>query len=349
MNNFKDFFTDLVSEVTANMNGIEVHEDTMTTRNYHSAIDRMVESYNDISSYKSEQMQKEISTSSDRALSGYDSRYMSRNDYRVAKKFQKSTSLSTRKDNEDCKWDYLFASQGLTQSKPTSVVTRQYDVTTKNPSKASVKKGYSVGKGTYIPSTPYIAKGTENYVPKYTSANTYKVVDYQILQRAIVLEVVSLDNRRVSGRFEEVADNYDAMRDMYFDVDTRNKDKNTFKVVFTSKRLQNGQEDKYSGVYQLREWLKTQKFIMEQKPERIRDAVEMLVGEVITLPHASMFTYSEEDNFHNVYTVFGESDFIDDDFTNNEKVDKYVKVEKKRKPHQLMTVPTYREYMALNH
>lgn len=307
MNNFKDFFTNIVSEVTAQVNAEPVLESALESRNYHSAIDKWCESHNDVASYKSDEFKKEISTSSDRALSGYDSRYMSRNDYRVAKKFQKSTSLSSRKDNEECKWDYLFASQGLIQSKPTSVVTRQYDVTTKSTSKASVKKGYKVGKGTYIPSTLPVPKKIE-YTKPVNVGNTYKVIDYKIFQKAIVLEVASMDNKRVNGRFEEVNDNYDNLRNSYFDIDNRNKDKNTFHIVFTYQTLENGKEAEYSGVNQLRNWLKTQKFIMEQKPERIKDAVAMLKDEIITLPYASMFTYSKEDDKHYVYTVFGDFD-----------------------------------------
>lgn len=349
MNNFKDFLTDLVSEISANMEGNAVLESALDSRNYHSAIDSWCESHNDINDYKSDDFQKIITASSDRALSGYDSRYMNRNDWRVAKKFSHSTSLSTRKDNDDCKWDYLFASQGLERAKEAKVVTRQYNVMPEKASKASVKKSVIVGKGSYIPtSKPATNKSFEkDYRCKVGNLNTYRVVNAQFFTKAIVLEVESLDNKRATVRYDELSD-YDMRRNEYFDIDSRNKGKNTFHIVFTYKVLENGKEAEYSGVNQLRNWLKTQKFVMEQKPMKVRDAVEMLIGETISLPSAKMFDYSSDDDKKGVYTVYGNFDLIEDELKNetNESKEEQVTKTRERKP---VNDTRYRKPLTFNY
>ena len=236
-------------------------------------------------------------------MAGYDSRYMNRNDWKVAYKFR--YSRKPRQINslaDDARFDYLCQMAGVKSTKK---------------AKASIKEYKSLPKASYLPQKPIAS--TTDYTPKYTSYQTVKVVGYKMYKKAIVLDVLQQNEIRPSFRYDELVENgYD--RNSYHDIDSRNTDESKMMVQHIVFRYvpfdRFGKPNPYDGIKQLRDFLHSQKFIASQNFIKVKDALDLLVGYTVDIPNVIPYGYTQRNDFLTVYSVFGDFENFENEFIN---------------------------------
>ena len=160
------------------------------------------------------------------------------------------------------------------------------------------KKVKALPKATYIPSKPTVT-GKES--KPNADVNTFKILDYKIYHKAIVLEIVDADIER----------------NEYIERKTHEENVLTQHLVFRYQPFTRaGKPNPYDGIMQLQNFLKGFKFITESKPSTIKEALEILKGYTVNLPNSMRYNFSKKSDNLTVYTVFGEFDEFESQFAN---------------------------------
>lgn len=295
---------DIANKIYTEIKAHETAGNAIESKQYHSAIDRLAEQYNE-----NEKFNRMVDFTHANVMGGYDSKYMDRNDFKVAHK-TRFASQARQQNNEDL-WDYTFARMGLKQDK--KVLTKaigygSYKVAgwevkkvSDKVSKASVRKVKALPKASYISSQKPVA--TREYFPKMRDMLTFKVVGYEIYRSAVVLHVQDADK----------------LRDIYNERQTEELNPTLTHLVFRYKPLtESGQPNPYCGYTQLRSWLKTQKLVIETKSITLRDQLNAIKGEVVTLPRFA--SYNDTKSFDDIalFSVFNDFDLFDESFRDKE-------------------------------
>lgn len=288
-----------------------------STRISHKSIDSMVETANLISKVNSEQFGKSLDSASDRVYSSAsytDNGKFYSSSYR---EMARERRLEQRWDDEEARWNQLIAS-APTKSSPSS--KKQV---------AKVREVKKLPKATYITEN----KATlSDYKPSFTYFRDYVVADYHIYKRAVVLELQS------------------DSREDYLNRQTPETNKLSTYLVFRYEPFgKDGKPNPYDGLTQLKDFLKAQRFITTAEPATLKDALELLKDEKVSVPSAFEYNFTAKSDFLTVYTVFGDFDLLDIEFSKEATEFKPNKPTKATKVRQLATVPTYEEWMAYNH
>lgn len=297
MKNFKE----MISEITANaMAEIEVNETINLVNEEQNALEKALARLESMDTDVLARAKEDANAVDGHTryydvMSGYDSQYMNRNDWRVARKIRNNSAYNIRKENyeaeQKAKFEYDLVQAGV-----------------KKATIAKIKKHKSLPNATYVKIDKKVY--TKDYKPSNSSFETVRVVDYRIYHKAIVLEVASADAERITGYFDDMINEYNAKRDVYFDVDTRNE--STYHVVFRYEPFDRfGKPNKYDGIMQLRNFLNQQKFITEQKPVRVGEYLEILKGNKVNLPLSMVYNYTEKSDKLTVYKVYGNFEEFD--------------------------------------
>ena len=255
-------------------------------------------------------------------------------------------------------WNGML-SHTLYKSESDRLVAQYGEKKPETPQRAVIKarktkngKPASAPIASYIPATPsasttlydsyniYMADGkTKVYSP---TINFYHILGYKVYRRAVVLEIVSADDRKVYNGFDEVitqkvSEGVDHSRD--------EEDKNTLTshLVFVYEPFDKlGKPNRYDGFTQLKTWLKSMKCVTDTQPASLGDALKAIVGQTISIPRA--FSYSEsssdysniitKDGKHKrlasktgksdeltVYTVFGDFELFDRNFSDESAIE----------------------------
>lgn len=307
MTMFKEMVQGIVDEAKAEVSLQKVVED----RNYHSVIDKFVSSYNDITEFHSDNFRKASARTLDRVTNSAsytdNDRYYASSSSEMyrERRLENKWNRSSNSLSDDSRFDYLCKSAGIVEN-----VKRD---------KAVAKKFKSLPKATYIPSKPTVT-GKES--KPNADVNTFKILDYKIYHKAIVLEIVDADIER----------------NEYIERNTHEVNVLTQHLVFRYQPFTRaGKPNPYDGIMQLQNFLKGFKFITESKPSTIKEALEILKGYTVNLPNAMAFNYSGSDNCNiitkdgehkkvntktgkadnlTVYTVFGDFDEFERQFAN---------------------------------
>ena len=288
MTTFKDMLTNITSEVIAEMQGTEVLETSIESRNYHSAIDRWCESHNDISEMQTENFKRSVASTKDMVLNS--ASYTDNDKFYSSSKSEmyRERRLERKWNNQDAYWSYLENCMKMDNSAPT--------VDSKD--KAVVKKMRSIPKASYLPSTPKAS--CKDYKPSLASTKAYTVEDYHFYKQAIVLDLIDADKVHDAIQNRELPE----------------KNPEIIHLVFRYAPLtRTGKHNPYDGITQLRNFLHSQKFITSQKPATVKDALNILVGYTVDFPQ--FFSYNNTSKADNltVYSVFGDFSDFDIEFS----------------------------------
>ena len=288
-----------------------------SSRISHKSIDSMVETANLVSKVNSEQFGKSLDSASDRVNSS--ASYTDNGKFFSSsyKEMARERRLEQRWNDEEARWNQLIASAPIA---PSSASKKQV---------AKVRKIKSLPKASYITEN----KATlSDYVPSNDYSRDYVVTDYRIYKRAVVLELQS-DNREA-----------------YLNRQTPESNKLSSYLVFRFEPFgKDGKPNPYDGLTQLKSFLKAQRFITNEKPSTLKDALELLKDEKVSVPSAFEYNFTAKSDLLTVYTVFGDFDLLDIEFTKEATEFKPNKPSKATKIRQLATVPTYEQWMAYNH
>ena len=288
-----------------------------SSRISHKSIDAMVDTANLVSKVNSEQFGKSLDSASDRVYSS--ASYTDNGKFYSSsyKEMARERRLERRWDDEEERWNAIIASaphQTSANSKKQVAKVRQ------------VKK---------LPSATYIIEDKRQvaeYNPRNDYSRDYVVVDYRVYRKAVVLELQT-DNREA-----------------YLNRQTPESNKLSTYLVFRYQPIgKDGKPNPYDGLTQLKDFFKAQKFITENNPSTLKQALELLKDELVTVPSAYEFNLTSKSDFLTVYTVFGDFDLLDIEFTKEATEFKPNKPTKATKVRQLATVPTYEQWMAYNH
>ena len=344
MTNFKDMVQAMVTSAQAEL--------AIESAQPHKAIDRLASASNEMDAFE-----RICSNTTVNVLSGYDKKYMDRNDFRFAHKTYRKDNSSSSNDEY---FDYLLKSVGIDSAvkvRERKVVTESYDFDFRHsvdrlPWKKTAKKSTastavvvkkSLPQASYIPTQP--SDSTTKYTatqilqqdgktPIYPSsdASFYTVVGYKVYKTAVVLDIVPVDSRKKFSSFDESVDLVDINSiDHSRDMDEANQ---TFiHLVFRYAPLTaTGKPNPYCGFRQLKQWLHSQKFIESLAPATIKDALEILKGSTVCIPSAFAFNYSSKSDNLTVYTVFGDFDSFIESFDNSKveyhKISEYTERDK---------------------
>lgn len=279
MNIFSDFVASVVAQASQQIEVESRFHEVVDSKNYHVGIDQMVEGFNQKVEYHSEGFKKEVTQTLDRVL--HDENF---------KASQKRSCLEKRWNAEDDYWNYLLSTAPVQQKQKVNI---------------KIKKVKSLPKASYIPSTP--SKSTTKY-DQYNiymadgktkinnqSLTNYYVSDVREYKKALVLDLLPVENRSSKRYFDDVV-----LQKEFNEVDnTRNKEElnalHTY-YIFRDEQL------KGDGIQQLKQFLHSQKFIKEQLPSTpitVREASKFLIGHVVGLPRAEFFNFSDstDNNF----------------------------------------------------
>lgn len=308
MLNFKDMVNGLVQDA---VNEVRL-ETALTNTQYHKSIDKMADTYNF--------MNRTIESTYVNVLSGYESKFMDKNNFRFA---HKTYHKSQREDNSTEYFDYLLASQGIeSHTKERKVVKETYDfwftglqdklpwkkVAKKTePTTATIKKHKSLPQNSYLKSLP-TTSSTTDYNPTSTQTQSFKVVGYRIYKKAIVLDVVNAEKNRITKYYDEILEK-GIDRNVYLDVDSRNEGMISHLVFKYEPFGRDGKPNPYDGIKQLREFLHAQKFIASQGFVRIKEVLDFIIGYTLDFPNVIPYNYQPKSDLFTVYSVFG--DFTD--------------------------------------
>ena len=76
-----------------------------------------------------------------------------------------------------------------------------------------------------------------------------------------------------------------------------------------------GKPNPYDGITQLRDFLKSQKFLVSQKPSNLKEALDFIVGYTIEFPTLYSFNYTRKSDLLTVFTVYGEFETFEREFS----------------------------------
>jgi hypothetical protein len=240
---------------------------------------------------------------------------MTKNQYRFTRKLRSNNERGCKSNNE-CYWDYLTAQV-------------QKMVEHSDRPKASIKmKDKKFAKASYIPSKPsasttkfdryniYAPNGKDKIYNQNVSA--FKVVDFKKFKKAVVLDIIPVDQKREYRSFEEAQNLKMYTSDNSFDREEVNQ--LVTHLVFIYDPNKDGSMNPNDGISQLVSFLTTQTFVMNQidksKPMKADEVLPLLVGEVINLPSARTHTFTKDcDNFY-TFKVFEDYDLFAEQFLN---------------------------------
>lgn len=279
-------FKEMVEEIMENAKAQVNLDSVMADKNYHTAIDRLVESHNEIESYHTDEFRKSTQRTLDRVMNSAshtdnDKFYSSSNsemyrERRLENKWNFERTHSYLSD--DARFDYLCKSAGIASKK----------------AKASIKEHKSIPQASYLPQKPIASN--KDYTPSLQDFNTYKIVSYKIYHKAIVLEIKDSEIER----------------NEYLNRQTHEVNALTQHIVFRYVPFgRDGKPNKYDGIKQLRDFLHSLGFVANENPTTIKQALEIVTGYDVNIPKALHYNYSHKSDNLTVYTVFG--DFTDFD------------------------------------
>lgn len=151
-----------------------------------------------------------------------------------------------------------------------------------------------------------------------TQVNFYSILNYRVYKRAVILDILPVEDRKELHGFDEV---YTQRVTESVDHSRDSEELNTMvsHIVFVYEPFDKfGRPNRYDGFTQLKDWLKSMKCVTSTDPATLRDALNAIVGQTITIPHAFAYNYSSKCDGLTVYTVFGEFDDFDRAFANVE-------------------------------
>ena len=135
---------------------------------------------------------------------------------------------------------------------------------------------------------------SKEFKPSKQSFKSFTVQNYHFYNKAIVLELTDPDKEWVARQRRELAE----------------KNPEVIHLVFRYAPFsRTGKPNPYDGITQLRDFLKTQKFITSQNPSTLRDALDILVGYTVDFPSFYSYNSTSKSYLLTVYSVFG--DFTD--------------------------------------
>ena len=339
MSNFKMMVSAIVANAQRELNlettSRESLDTVLTSTQLHKGIDRLASHYNEESD-----LDTMTHTTTIKVMSGYDSRYMDKNDFRFA---YKTSYRSERKDNSTEYFDYLLRSEygeSARVCRERKVIKESYDFDFSNaaeklpwkkvaskdttPSKATVRKIKSLPQN-YVPSKPVAS--TTDYTPKNSDVNTYKVVEYKVYKQAVVLDIISSDVERNEFLTRSTHEVNTLVQHLVFRYQPFTKD---------------GKPNPYDGIKQLKDWLNGQKFITKESPVTLREYLDILKGSIVSIPTAIPYNFAGDSircreevkngkrtfkAIHSssdeltVYTLFGEFDTFAEQFAESTKTE----------------------------
>lgn len=310
--------------------------EAINSARYHKAIDNLATEYNNVQNFN-----RTVEATAINVLAGYESKYMDKNDYRFAHKLAHKDSKVLANDEY---FNYLAQSatgNADAQVRERKVVRESYDFDmTKTvdklpwvkksaksaPTKVAIKKIKSIPSATYVPAKPQVEERDIEFTDEYT--RTYKVLNYHWYQKAIILDLADVNKEREAYQNRELAENNEQPLHLVFRY---------------MPYLSNGQPNEKDGITQLRNFLLSQKFIVEQVTETdkfkfIRQALDVLVGYTVDMPTYDQYTFASSDVAHIVtkngehkvlktktglsdistaFTVFGDFDTFEEQFTSS--------------------------------
>jgi hypothetical protein len=162
----------------------------------------------------------------------------------------------------------------------------------KSPAKASIKA--SIKSLPQAREFKSVALNAE-FKPQLGNITTYKVEGYKFYQKAIVIELVDADK----------------IHDTYLRRESQDETPEIIHLVFRYMPFnKKGQPNPYDGITQLRNFLYSQKFIAEQNPSNIRQALDILTGNTVNFPSFYSLNLTSKSDLMTVFSVYGEfSDF----------------------------------------
>lgn len=127
-------------------------------------------------------------------------------------------------------------------------------------------------------------KGTvdasKEFKPSKQSFKSYTVQNYHFYNKAIVLELTDPDKEWVARQRRELTE----------------KNPEVIHLVFRyAPFTRTGKPNPYDGITQLRDFLKSQKFITSQMPSTLREALDLLVGYTVDFPSIFSYNYTGSD------------------------------------------------------
>lgn len=161
----------------------------------------------------------------------------------------------------------------------------------KAPAKATIKASIK-----NLPTTKEYKAVASNkeFKPSLGNIATYKVVTYRFYQKAIVLDLIDADK----------------IHDTYLRRESQEDSPEIIHLVFRYMPYnKKGQPNPYDGLTQLREFLHSQKFIVEQNPSNIKEALDMLTGQTVNFPSFFSLNLTSKSDLMTIYSVYG--DFTD--------------------------------------
>ena len=277
MLNFKEMLEDMVSEVQKEMAHEEYVE--MATSDEYMANELLL-SDND----------KSLDI-----LSGYDRKYISRNDYRVAHKIRNAST--TQRENEDAYFSYLFASAGYEPQQKEHRINASYDFnmehiglpwvkkTSKSVASTAAIKKSKTGKR---PASTYIVEDKKVYCKKFKpSLNTDTVIvkDFYIFKEMVILEV----ERKFDVNTRIYRREYQAMK---------TQDEVNFHIVFRYEPVDEfGRPNENCGLRQLFNILHDVPAVMQADVHTLVDALRASIGCTLEVKDIPVFEYASETVF----------------------------------------------------
>lgn len=305
MTNFKEMVQMMVNEANAELDIIEVN------RNVNREMDALEEALSKMESSELSTLDRNIERQAQEVsqhnnfrniMAGYDNRYMSRNDWRVASKLANRNERNL--DNADY-FDYLAKQFGVQNVRERKVITESYDFdfsksvdklpwkkTSKKDEKtvAKVKVLKSVPASTYIVEDKAVHNSTEK---KFQNSTTESVIikDFYIFKEMVILEVertFDINTRKYRREFR---------------ADHQQDDQNFYYIFRYEPFKANGQPNPYCGFRQLMTLLKSIKAVIAAEPATLGDALRASIGSQVemgdapTYEYATSTTYATEKDF----------------------------------------------------
>lgn len=137
-----------------------------------------------------------------------------------------------------------------------------------------------------------------------TQVNFYSILNYRVYKRAVILDIIPVEDRKELHGFDEV---YTQKVTESIDHSRDTEELNTLvsHLVFVYEPFDKyGKPNKYDGFTQLKDWLKSMKCVTSTNPATLGDALNAIVGQTLPIPRATAFTYSGSD-FSNIITKDG--------------------------------------------
>lgn len=332
MTQFKEYFASIVAEVKAEQKVDEM----LSSTQYHKEIDKEIAKGQTWNAFERLSKSTEVNV-----LSGYDRKYMDKNDFRFANKTRiASESNLKRKSFEDERWNMYFSQLGL-ESQTTKVrkidASYDFDMSTsaeplpwKKTSKKEVSSRASVKRVKALPQT-YMPANPSPSTTKFTSteilaqdgkrriftpsANSYRVVGYRIYRKVVVLDILAVDTFNTKASFDEMMLGID-VNSVDHTRDEKEKENIFTHLVFRYEPLtRTGKPNPYCGLTQLKNWLHSLKCITSQNPSTLKESLELLKGMVVDIPNAMTYNYSAKSDNLTVYTINGDIETFEDNWS----------------------------------